>query len=224
MSRWAQFVALGLGQLRWPGRACGTSSTTCAPNRTSSITSACGPRQPLFAGAGERRASRVRSTKRSSDACWLVVSSGPRGMASGSRTSSGCLREGAKSYGKGLHVEREPARGHRYSPVRLMCSHPSGETWPRNSAGTVEAGVLPVRRTRRPAGTRQLLARPAEGRRARRLEARPPRSQPRPPSQHRARTCPPATWACACSLVRAHRSTRPPRPDASCSASCSRAG
>ena len=49
---------------------------------------------------------------------------------------SGCLREGAKSYGKGLHVERGPARGHRYSPVRLMCSHPSGETWPRNSAGT----------------------------------------------------------------------------------------
>ena len=49
---------------------------------------------------------------------------------------AGCLREGAKSYGKGLHVERGPAPGHRYSPVRLMCSHPSGETWARNSAGT----------------------------------------------------------------------------------------
>ena len=52
------------------------------------------------------------------------------------RQVPGCLREGAKSYGKGLHVERGPAPGHRYSPVRLMCSHPSGETWARNSAGT----------------------------------------------------------------------------------------
>ena len=26
-------------------------------------------------------------------------------------------------------------RGQRYSPVRLMCSQPSGETWARNSAG-----------------------------------------------------------------------------------------
>ena len=42
-----------------------------------------------------------------------------------------------------------------------------------------------LRRTRRPAGTRQLLARATEGRRARRLEARPSRPQPRPPGQHR---------------------------------------
>ena len=30
-------------------------------------------------------------------------------------------------------LERAPAPGHRYSPVRLMCSQPSGEV--RNSAG-----------------------------------------------------------------------------------------
>ncbi len=39
---------------------------------------------------------------------------------------------------------------------------------------------------RRPAGTRQLLAGTPERRRARRLEARPPRPQPRPSGQHRA--------------------------------------
>ena len=38
----------------------------------------------------------------------------------------------------------------------------------------------------RPAGTRQLPASPAEGRRARGLEARPPLPQPRPSGQHRA--------------------------------------
>ena len=53
----------------------------------------------------------------------------------GGSTTSGCLREGAKSYVKCRHVGRGPAPGHRYSPVRLMCSHPSGETWVRNSAG-----------------------------------------------------------------------------------------
>ena len=51
-----------------------------------------------------------------------------------SPTTTGCLREGAKSYVKCLHVGRGPAPGHRYSPVRLMCSHPSGETWVRNSS------------------------------------------------------------------------------------------
>ena len=45
---------------------------------------------------------------------------------------------------------------------------------------------LRLRRPRRPAGTRQLRTRPAERRRARRLEARPPRPHPRPSGQHRA--------------------------------------
>ena len=73
-----------------------------------------------------------------------------------------------------------------------------------------------VRRPRRPAGTRQLPARPAEGRCARRLEARPPRSEPHPPGQHRARPVGPAAWACGCSPARARRSTPRPRPAASC--------
>ena len=47
----------------------------------------------------------------------------------------GCLREGAKSYVKRLRPERESALGQRYSPVKLMCSHPRGEMWARNSAG-----------------------------------------------------------------------------------------
>ena len=57
--------------------------------------------------------------------------------ASSRGSTTGCLREGAKSYAKGIHVEPlwVGAPGHRYSPVRLMCSHPSGETWVRNSAG-----------------------------------------------------------------------------------------
>jgi hypothetical protein len=42
----------------------------------------------------------------------------------------GRLREGAKSYAKDL--------GQRYSPVRLMCSHPSGETWARRWGGTAK--------------------------------------------------------------------------------------
>ena len=72
------------------------------------------------------------------------VKRGDRAQAQApSRTPPDCLREGARSYGKGLHVERRPARGHRYSPVRLMCSHPSGETWTRKFGQDVEAGVLP---------------------------------------------------------------------------------
>jgi hypothetical protein len=39
--------------------------------------------------------------------------------------SWGRLREGAESYAKDL--------GQRYSPVRLMCSHPNGETWASRS-------------------------------------------------------------------------------------------
>src|SRR3546814_6582167 len=41
------------------------------------------------------------------------------------RLSWGRLREGAESYAKDL--------GQRYSPVRLMCSHPNGETWASRS-------------------------------------------------------------------------------------------
>ena len=43
-----------------------------------------------------------------------------------------------------------------------------------------------VRCPGRLAGSRQLPARPAQGRCARRLEARPPRPEPRPPGRHRA--------------------------------------
>jgi len=41
------------------------------------------------------------------------------------RPGRGRLREGAESYAKDL--------GQRYSPVRLMCSHPNGETWASRS-------------------------------------------------------------------------------------------
>ncbi len=41
------------------------------------------------------------------------------------RATRGRLREGAESYAKDL--------GQRYSPVRLMCSHPNGETWASRS-------------------------------------------------------------------------------------------
>ena len=41
MSRWAQFVALSAWDNWAACRACATSSATCAPNPTSSITWAC---------------------------------------------------------------------------------------------------------------------------------------------------------------------------------------
>ena len=61
----------------------------------------------------------------------------PRSAAYARCRSVGSGLTGAKSYAKGIHVEPlwVGATGHRYSPVRLMCSHPSGETWVRNSAG-----------------------------------------------------------------------------------------
>src|SRR3546814_5656786 len=46
--------------------------------------------------------------------------------------SRGRLREGAESYAKDL--------GQRYSPVRLMCSHPNGETWASRSGSIWEIG------------------------------------------------------------------------------------
>ena len=59
----------------------------------------------------------------------------------GTQESSGCLREWAKSYGKGLHVERGRAPGHRYSPVRLMCSHPKRRDVGQEFGRDVEASV-----------------------------------------------------------------------------------
>ncbi len=41
-------------------------------------------------------------------------------------TDRGRLREGARNY---------PKAGQRYSPVRVMCSHPSGETWASRCGG-----------------------------------------------------------------------------------------
>ena len=70
---------------------------------------------------------------------------------------------------------------------------------------------LRVRRPRRPPGTRQLCARAEDGRRARRLEARPPRPAPSPTWSTPCRTCRPAAWACGCSPGKARRST-PPLP------------
>ena len=49
--------------------------------------------------------------------------------------SRGCLREGAKSYGKRFAWLVDAVLGQQYSAVRLMCSQPRGETWARNSAG-----------------------------------------------------------------------------------------
>ena len=98
----------------------------------------------------------------------------------------------------------------RWRAPALSCPKPSFATHADRLRPRLEGGRLPVagsaarrpcrrrrrqgeplprprfRRTRRPAGTRQLLARSAQGRHARRLEARPPRPQPRPPGQHRA--------------------------------------
>ena len=54
----------------------------------------------------------------------------------------GCLREGAKYYAKGLRPGGESAPGQRYSPVKLMCSHPRGEMWARNSAGISRPAFL----------------------------------------------------------------------------------
>ena len=92
---------------------------------TATVTLSDGSRRPVTDGAWESD---------NSDVAFLETTTGEEVLLRAVWT--GCLREGAKSYDKGLHVERRPARGHRYSPVRLMCSHPSGETWARNSAGT----------------------------------------------------------------------------------------
>ena len=49
------------------------------------------------------------------------------------RSSPGCLREGAKSYGKGLHVERGPARGHpvqTFVQCELAARRASRADWP----------------------------------------------------------------------------------------------
>ena len=60
-----------------------------------------------------------------------------------------------------------------------------------------------VRRPRRPAGARQLPARAPDGRRARRLEARPSLAVPWPTWSTPCRTCRPAAWACGCSPAKA---------------------
>ena len=76
-----------------------------------------------------------------------------------------------------------PASQRRTAPSRWTCSAtrygPRAST-PATSTTTSRPAYATTDRTR------QLRARPEEGRRARRLEARPPRPQPRPPGQHRA--------------------------------------
>jgi catecholate siderophore receptor len=58
---------------------------------------------------------------------FAVTPATPRGAVQsvGLEAYRGRLREGAESYAKDL--------GQRYSPVRLMCSHPNGETWASRS-------------------------------------------------------------------------------------------
>ena len=55
-----------------------------------------------------------------------------RGAGGGARVVCGRGRNPTLSVSRGLWGS---VRGQRYSPVRLMCSQPSGETWARNSAG-----------------------------------------------------------------------------------------
>ena len=55
---------------------------------------------------------------------------------------AGRLREGAKYYVKRFRLLCGAVADHRYSPVRLMCSHPRGETWASNSGGGVDAGLF----------------------------------------------------------------------------------
>ena len=127
------------------------------------------------------------------------------------------------------------------SPVRLMCSHPSGEAWARNSAGTSRpAGPaarrpagrgrrgdqpLPrprLRRTRRPARTRQSACAPCAGATCSSSGSSTVSAATSPTWSTPYRTCRPAAWACGCSPARARRSIPPPRPADSCSASSRR--
>ena len=95
------------------------------------------------------------------------------------RATSGCLREGAKSYVKCLRVARGPALGHRYSPVKLMCSHPSGER---------------LRRTRRPAGARPTACAPCARATCSSSGSSPASAATSPIWSTPCRTCRPAAW------------------------------
>ena len=81
------------------------------------------------------------------------------------------LRHMLIGYARALKIDGSQVAG----PV---ARHPAGR-WHRRR-GQLVPRRLRLRHTRRPAGTRQLPAHPAEGRRARRLEARPPGPEPRP--------------------------------------------
>src|SRR3546814_1786953 len=77
-------------------------------------------------GAGEQQQFVLWRTGAIKSSCFR----GPERLAfvlwrTGVRAFRGRLREGAESYAKDL--------GQRYSPVRLMCSHPNGETWASRS-------------------------------------------------------------------------------------------
>ena len=98
---------------------------------------------------------------------------------------------GAPAAGRSCRPPRRPAgggvlrssgapQGGRVRTVRTGAGHAG---WP--AARLPVSGRASRWSSTRP-GTRELLAGPAEGRRARRLEARPPRPQPRPSGQHRA--------------------------------------
>ena len=63
-------------------------------------------------------------------------------------------------------------------------------------------------------GARQLPARAPDGRRDRRLEARPPRPQPHPPGQHRAGPVDPRRGPTGAHRTKVRRSTPPPLPAA----------
>ena len=74
-----------------------------------------------------------KNEKRSDRVEWEHVV--PASWFGADRVCSGRLREGAKYYVKRFLLPCDAVPGHRYSPLRLMCSHPRGETWARNSAG-----------------------------------------------------------------------------------------
>ena len=120
-----------------------------------------------------------------------------------------CSRErDARSLGTGTRVRRLQDMDGSQS---LDLQHAAG----RGRRRRPRLPRLRVRRPRRPTGARQLRARAPDGRRARRLEARPPRPQPRPPGQHRAGPVDPRRGPAGAHRARRadrhHHRRRPPR-------------
>ena len=128
---------------------------------------------------------------------------------------------------------RDPLGDARFDPA-LRVHQRDGAARPDARAGSQTA----PRSRRRRRSTSTTTSRPAsgtigrdstgclralrKGRRARRLEARPAGSEPRPPGQHGAGPVGPAAGVCGCSPAKGRRSTPRPRAAGSCSASSRR--